>query len=232
MMLQLLGRSRQLQKLPHHKVIGKDRTALIDLCFNHLDADGSGEIDIEELKVFAKIVNPRAQIQQAEMELQKMDANMDGTINPSCAAKPYLFAALPLFLLPLAFVSILHHGLSLRLLVGWGWHSRLEFHIGLHSAWGNMDDEQLKHGVLEVLAAANDFHSLPTVAMKLQRVFKVGLHAAIKPLLRHSTTGEFNSPPKYVRTLKKCPEFRLYNTPCCLRWITVSMYYATPFVVR
>ena len=30
--------------------------------------------------VFAKIVNPRAQIQQAEMELQKMDANMDGTI--------------------------------------------------------------------------------------------------------------------------------------------------------
>eukprot|EP00959_Pyramimonas_sp_CCMP1952_P172337 3601178-Pyramimonas_sp.AAC.1 len=76
----LLGRSRQLQKLPHHKVIGKDRTALIDLCFNHLDADGSGEIDIEELKVFAKIVNPRAQIQQAEMELQKMDANMDGTI--------------------------------------------------------------------------------------------------------------------------------------------------------
>eukprot|EP00959_Pyramimonas_sp_CCMP1952_P177492 3710173-Pyramimonas_sp.AAC.1 len=28
---------------------------------------------------------------------------------------------------------------------------------------------------------------------------RVGLHTAIKPLISHSTTGEFNSPPKYVR---------------------------------
>eukprot|EP00976_Prorocentrum_cordatum_P096380 1190545-Prorocentrum_minimum.AAC.1 len=29
----------------------------------------------------------------------------------------------------------------------------------------------------------------------------VGLHTAVKPLLSHSTTGEFNSPPTYLRTM-------------------------------
>eukprot|EP00959_Pyramimonas_sp_CCMP1952_P271273 5671266-Pyramimonas_sp.AAC.2 len=38
------------------------------------------------------------------------------------------------------------------------------------------------------------------------RATSVGLHAAVKPLLSHSTTGEFlNSPPKYLRTPKECP---------------------------
>jgi len=50
--------------------------------------------------------------------------------------------------------------------------SREEFHVGLYSAWGNMDDEQLKQGVLEVLASANDFSSLPTLEMKIRKVFK------------------------------------------------------------
>eukprot|EP00959_Pyramimonas_sp_CCMP1952_P390499 8183176-Pyramimonas_sp.AAC.1 len=35
---------------------------------------------------------------------------------------------------------------------------------------------------------------------------QVGLHAAIKPLLSRTTTGELlNSPPKYFRTPKKRP---------------------------
>eukprot|EP00959_Pyramimonas_sp_CCMP1952_P341342 7150774-Pyramimonas_sp.AAC.1 len=29
----------------------------------------------------------------------------------------------------------------------------------------------------------------------------VGLHTAVKPFLNHSTTGEFNSPPNYSRTV-------------------------------
>eukprot|EP00976_Prorocentrum_cordatum_P063130 1176991-Prorocentrum_minimum.AAC.2 len=32
----------------------------------------------------------------------------------------------------------------------------------------------------------------------------VGLHAAVKPLLSHSATGKFNSPPKYLRTCVVC----------------------------
>eukprot|EP00959_Pyramimonas_sp_CCMP1952_P067464 1408195-Pyramimonas_sp.AAC.1 len=32
---------------------------------------------------------------------------------------------------------------------------------------------------------------------------QVGLRAVVKPLLSHSATGEFNSPPKYLRTPKK-----------------------------
>ena len=30
-------------------------------------------------------------------------------------------------------------------------------------------------------------------------ICQVGLHTAIKPLLSHSTTGKFNSPPEYLR---------------------------------
>eukprot|EP00959_Pyramimonas_sp_CCMP1952_P013484 284412-Pyramimonas_sp.AAC.1 len=32
----------------------------------------------------------------------------------------------------------------------------------------------------------------------------VGIHAAVKPLLSHSATGEFKSHPKYLRRPKKC----------------------------
>eukprot|EP00959_Pyramimonas_sp_CCMP1952_P048567 1013995-Pyramimonas_sp.AAC.2 len=36
----------------------------------------------------------------------------------------------------------------------------------------------------------------------------LGLCTAIKPLLRRSTTGEFESPPNYSRKLKKAPPGR------------------------
>jgi hypothetical protein len=49
---QLLGRVRQLQKLPFHKLIGKDRTALVDLCFEHLDSDGKAHCNL--VAVFLK----------------------------------------------------------------------------------------------------------------------------------------------------------------------------------
>ena len=42
--------------------------------------------------------------------------------------------------------------------------------------------------------AANVLKELPHLA----RCGRVGLHTAIKPLLIHSTTAEFNSPPKYL----------------------------------
>eukprot|EP00959_Pyramimonas_sp_CCMP1952_P214223 4482406-Pyramimonas_sp.AAC.1 len=37
----------------------------------------------------------------------------------------------------------------------------------------------------------------------------VELHADIKPLSSHSATGEFDSPPEYVHTLRKCPSREL-----------------------
>eukprot|EP00959_Pyramimonas_sp_CCMP1952_P263948 5519715-Pyramimonas_sp.AAC.1 len=39
----------------------------------------------------------------------------------------------------------------------------------------------------------------------------VGLHAVIKPLFSHSTTGEFNSPPKYPRTVAGGEDARGYS---------------------
>eukprot|EP00976_Prorocentrum_cordatum_P035507 721912-Prorocentrum_minimum.AAC.1 len=39
---------------------------------------------------------------------------------------------------------------------------------------------------------------------------------AIKPLLSHLVTGEFNSPPKYLRTTTRCAPLRTSTTRTAL----------------
>eukprot|EP00976_Prorocentrum_cordatum_P064166 1177387-Prorocentrum_minimum.AAC.7 len=41
--------------------------------------------------------------------------------------------------------------------------------------------------------------------LEVHRVTSRLLDTDIKPSLRHSATGELNSPPKYLRAPKKCP---------------------------
>eukprot|EP00959_Pyramimonas_sp_CCMP1952_P436062 9131642-Pyramimonas_sp.AAC.1 len=49
-------------------------------------------------------------------------------------------------------------------------------------------------------------HEFELTKMELKKhPMEVGLTAAIKPLLSHSTTGEFNSPPQFSRPLPRSP---------------------------
>ncbi|KAK3240640.1 hypothetical protein CYMTET_49535 [Cymbomonas tetramitiformis] len=79
---QFMIRVRQTQTLPFHKIVNKNRTEKLDLVFNHLDADDSGEVDLAELTVFAKAMDPRADaVELAKKQLAEMDADKNGAIS-------------------------------------------------------------------------------------------------------------------------------------------------------
>ena len=47
----LLRRARQLQPLPTHKIAGLTRDQMLDVCFDHIDEDGSDTLERHELQV-------------------------------------------------------------------------------------------------------------------------------------------------------------------------------------
>eukprot|EP00959_Pyramimonas_sp_CCMP1952_P328763 6883259-Pyramimonas_sp.AAC.1 len=65
-------------------------------------------------------------------------------------------------------------------------------------------------GVDPSRVAVDSAGACPAARRRRRALLQVGLDTAIKPLLSRSTTGEFNSPPEYSRTISTARS----SSPC------------------
>ncbi len=57
--LQLLRRSRMMQPLPYHRILGQDRQALLSTLLQHMDPRSSGEVPAAWAELALSLINPR-----------------------------------------------------------------------------------------------------------------------------------------------------------------------------
>ena len=81
MVRQLVRRSHLLAPLPYQRIAGLSRVEMLNLAFDHLDLDGSGELSYSEIIGFCRGLNPIKVHAEVRAMMRQMDKDGDGSIS-------------------------------------------------------------------------------------------------------------------------------------------------------
>ena len=81
MVRQLVRRWHLLAPLPYHRTAGLSRVEMLNLAFDHLDLDGSGELSYPEIIGFCRGLNPIKVHAEVRAMMRQMDKDGDGSIS-------------------------------------------------------------------------------------------------------------------------------------------------------